>query len=220
MEDAEEILKLKFFSLLHPAPSLARQWWDVIRSKYTESQRHYHTLCHLTEMMHFLVEYSDALRHPESVAMAIFFHDVIYDPTRKDNEEQSAALYDEFASMCNEGVKLLHLKIKELILQTKCHSTEVNHASSSTYGTQDEHYFLDFDMAILGSPEEDYLKYANQIRKEYSHVPAEAYCTGRCQVLEGFLSTNNIYNTKEFQCRFEEQARQNMRKEIDRLQSK
>ncbi|KAJ6609712.1 hypothetical protein B0H10DRAFT_2296999 [Mycena sp. CBHHK59/15] len=53
--------------------------------------------------------------------------------------------------------------------------------------------FLDLDMAILADPPEAYEKYAQDIRKEYSHFPSDVYRTGRSKVLESFLSRERIY---------------------------
>ena len=53
---------------------------------------------------------------------------------------------------------------------------------SFRYGDSDEHYFLDFDMQVLGWDEADYDRYAEQIRQEYIHVPEQQYRTARAQV--------------------------------------
>lgn len=48
--------------------------------------------------------------------------------------------------------------------------------------TRDIHYFLDFDLSILGSNHVEYTLYAKKIREEYSHVEEEEYCKRRAQV--------------------------------------
>ena len=49
-------------------------------------------------------------------------------------------------------------------------------------GTRDLHYFLDFDLSILGTNPVEYTIYAKQIRKEYIHVEENDYCERRAQV--------------------------------------
>ncbi|KAG5500556.1 hypothetical protein JKF63_03650 [Porcisia hertigi] len=101
-----------------------------IYDRYTEPQRHYHTLEHLEEMFGQLVAYeaehgwhgayrpamvddcvspsplplegfsaADKIAHEWTgtlLLLSVFFHDVVYDPTRSDNEEASAAVAVEF----------------------------------------------------------------------------------------------------------------------------
>lgn len=100
-----------------------------VYDRYTEPQRHYHTLEHLEEMLGQLVAYeaehgwhgayipamiedpvssapsSELLTGADRVAhewtgtvllLSVLFHDVVYDPTRGDNEEASAAVAAEF----------------------------------------------------------------------------------------------------------------------------
>ncbi|EAN88867.1 hd phosphohydrolase family protein [Trypanosoma cruzi] len=77
-----------------------------IVARYTEPQRHYHTMTHLEEMLGCLARFQSeapvAHRLPAEgarrlvVELAIFFHDAVYDPRRSDNEERSAAWFQSF----------------------------------------------------------------------------------------------------------------------------
>ena len=49
--------------------------------------------------------------------------------------------------------------------------------------TRDIHYFLDFDLSILGSNPVEYTIYAKRIREEYNHIEEEEFCTRRAQVM-------------------------------------
>ena len=69
---------------------------------YREPQRHYHNFFHLRKLYDFydssvgLGQIEEAPdRH--TFLYSLWFHDVIYDPLRKDNEERSAGLFNEFA---------------------------------------------------------------------------------------------------------------------------
>jgi predicted metal-dependent HD superfamily phosphohydrolase len=109
-------------------------------------------------------------------------------------------------------------------------------------GQDDVHYFLDFDMAILGSSKEgeyrathfpgvhvshnpkhtftEYDTYKKQIREEYAHYDDTTYAQGRLKVLRLFLQIPNIFATKEFRENYELRARQNIAREIEELQAK
>ncbi len=63
--------------------------------------------------------------------------------------------------------------VAKWIIDTKTHTT------ADIQGDEDEAYFLDFDLAVLGEDEDQYDTYARHIRTEYAHYPDEAYRSGR-----------------------------------------
>jgi predicted metal-dependent HD superfamily phosphohydrolase len=79
--------------------------------------------------------------------------------------------------------------------------------------------FLDLDISILGAPEEKYNAYAKQIRKEYSSYSWEEYCRGRTKVMTSFLQRDRIFLTDHFHATYEEQARNNIQRELNSLQN-
>ncbi|KAK3607545.1 hypothetical protein CHS0354_025802 [Potamilus streckersoni] len=198
--------------------NLATKWWSVIREKYSEAHRAYHTLAHLEEILRNMEQCKVALQEPELVSLTVFFHDIIYEPKATDNEEKSAELFDNFAA---EELQLKFpegcLKVKEWILATKTHKTEV-HMTPDLYRNDDLHYFLDLDMAVLGRDPRGYQEYASQIRQEYHHLSEGEFCTGRAKVLKKFLAVPNIYATKFFRDRLEQRARENISMEIKKLE--
>ena len=77
---------------------------------------------------------------------------IIYNPKASDNEEKSAELFETFARECCLDAEKSD-KIKEWILLTKSHTTDA-HTTHGVYGSEDKHYLLDFDMAVLGWPQD------------------------------------------------------------------
>lgn len=57
---------------------------------YSEPHRHYHTVQHLTECLALLEAVEDQADRPAEVAIALWFHDAVYQPKRHDNEQKSA----------------------------------------------------------------------------------------------------------------------------------
>lgn len=53
------------------------KWWTVVRDRYSECHRHYHTLDHLNEMFQHLdsIKQHVALSRPQLISLAIFFHE-------------------------------------------------------------------------------------------------------------------------------------------------
>jgi len=184
------------------------QYWLELEKSYNFKSRYYHNLSHINELLQFYDKYEHELIKKNVVLFAIFYHDIIYDIKKKDNEKQSA----EFAK---NSLKDLNIKQEiinfcyDYILATKKHNID----SSDT----DLAYFLDFDMAVLGKDWEDYHIYTEKIRKEYQIYPSILYKKGRKKALESFLQTEQIYKTDAFFKLFEEQARKNIQKEINLL---
>ncbi|CAE7865795.1 unnamed protein product [Symbiodinium sp. KB8] len=79
--------------------------------------------------------------------------------------------------------------------------------------------FMDFDMAVLGRPWEQYEEYSRQIRREYSHVPEAVFCLARSAFLKSAAAdlSSPIYATETFRDSRESQARANAAKEAQLL---
>ncbi len=144
----------------------------------------------------------------DSIILAIWFHDVVYDVRRSDNEEKSAEFAETFLNNISYD-KLKIEKIKNLILKTKEHSKLYPNEDFDTK------LFLDLDLSILGTDDETYKNYAKNIRKEYSFVPDEVYNNARAKILESFLKLEYIFKTENMRMLFEIQARVNIKSEIE-----
>jgi predicted metal-dependent HD superfamily phosphohydrolase len=140
------------------------------------------------------------------VELALWFHDVVYDPRRGDNVEMSASYaVDALEMLVDEGSLR---RVRELILATG----HIGVVSGVDMGL-----VVDVDLAILGKPPIIYQRYEEAIRKEYSWVPLGDFSAGRASILRGFLEREHIYHTDVFRVRYEEQARQNLSHSIERL---
>ncbi|XP_067677643.1 uncharacterized protein [Haliotis asinina] len=191
------------------AVEVADKWWTTIVNKYTEDQRHYHTLDHIADMCVFYNNWKQRLRNSSAVALAIFFHDIVYDPKSSSNEQDSIQMFRDFAHEAELDAYLKDAAI-QLIDATITHVAVDN---------TDLKFFLDFDMAVLGRPAEGYSNYASQIQREYGHLDNATFNSKRSQVLQNFLARDHIFSTEEFTQLYEGKARSNMAKEITLLQS-
>eukprot|EP00903_Cladosiphon_okamuranus_P009506 g9058.t1 len=186
--------------------ALAEEWGNQLREGYSEDGRHYHTLEHLADMLEHADSDFPSLRHPPFVQLAIFFHDLVYDPKSGTNEEDSEALFAIFAG--SAGLKPPDSrKVSEYIIATKRHD-------ASASDDQDLRAFIDLDMAVMGRERSAYLAYASQIRQEYIHVPVETYCQKRAEVLRDFLAKGSIFSTEEYRRTLETPARANVAAEV------
>lgn len=151
-------------------------------------------------------QYVTHLQQPDVVQLAIFYHDIIYNPLRKDNEARSAQRAARELKQLQVSPEQIEA-VKNYILATQRHDLQ-------EFGTNsDLAYFLDFDLAILGADWETYFTFTQNIRKEYHIYPDVMYRSGRTKVLEHFLNKPTIYFTDIFQKEREAQARQNLQQE-------
>lgn len=187
--------------------ALIREYWNEIKHLYSQKNRPYHNLQHLVNMIDELQEVNENITDVDSILFSIFYHDIVYKSTAKDNEEKSAEIAKIRLHKINVDLEQID-KIYNQILATKSHEESDD---------SDTNYLLDFDLAILGKNWIDYERYTKQVRKEYSIYPDFMYNPGRKKVLKHFLTFDKIFKTAYFHEKYEKQARQNTAKEIDSL---
>lgn len=181
--------------------------YDALVSAYSEKHRYYHTVKHIEAMLKHFDSVKDQAERPEELELAIWFHDAIYKPFSKRNELDSAVWAKEF-SLSNgydlEGAE----RVSGLIMAT-LHNGEVS--------AKDQKLIVDIDLTILGSSPEIYEEFERNVRKEYKYVPSLIYRKKRKELLMSFLNRDSIYCSEYFNSRYEDLARVNIGKAIDRL---
>ncbi|WP_338350621.1 hypothetical protein [Nonlabens tegetincola] len=178
--------------------------WDEVIKNYSNKKRFYHNLNHLQHMFNELQEVEAFIESIDSIRLAVFYHDLIYKVTSAENEEQSADAFEKRISKTRfEHVDL----VKEMIIATKFHDKTLN---------SDSRYFLDSDLAVLGSSSSQYDEYTRLIRKEYQIYPTFLYRRGRLKVLRALLN-KPIYQTDYFTSKYEKQAQRNLKRELQTL---
>jgi predicted metal-dependent HD superfamily phosphohydrolase len=187
--------------------ALRETTFQQLAEAYGASDRHYHTLHHVRNLLDALERSGPVLNDPEVVKLAVWFHDAVYNSLRDDNEARSAALAKEFLSKTTLSADRCN-RVVFLIERTKDHTQPQPAADSDLL------YFLDADLQVLGAPEADYWQYARQVRQEYRLVPDFMYRRGRRKVLEKMLGTSQLYQTESFRSRLEASARRNLQAEL------
>lgn len=180
--------------------------YEKLKCRYTEPHRYYHNLRHIDACLEEYSEVQDILQDPFELWLAIWFHDVVYDPRGKDNEELSA----QYAEATLQGTleRDTQSLVSQLILATKHDKL----ASSNS-----ERFIVDIDLAILGKDRTIFTEYEMNIRREYEWVPEDMFRRGRANILKGFLARDSIYQTEHFYEKYEDSARDNIRHSISAL---
>ena len=167
---------------------------------YGEAHRAYHTLQHLGECLAHLSREQDGAERPAEVALALWFHDAIYDVHQHDNEARSADWARQAvlrAGLAPEVAERVHA----LVMATR-HDAQPAGA--------DARLLVDIDLAILGATPARFAEYERQIRIEYAHVPPAVFEPRRRAILGGFLARDPLYLTAPMRARLEASARANL----------
>jgi predicted metal-dependent HD superfamily phosphohydrolase len=174
---------------------------------YAEPHRAYHTLQHLEECFAQLDAAVDLAERPGEIAIALWFHDAVYDTHRADNEARSADWAREVVTQSG-GSDEVALRVSQLVLATR---------HSGAPAEPDARLLVDIDLAIFAAEPDRYDEYERQIRFEYQWVPEGIFRDTRRRILSDFLARARIYTTVFFADRCEHSARRNLQRAIAHL---
>ena len=152
------MLKKTFIELLTnytDNSNLTNELWTEIENRYSDKKRHYHTLEHLDILLTQLTVVKDEIQNWDTILFTLYYHDIIYNATKSNNEEKSAELAEKRLkriSVSNDKIELC----KSQILATKSHIKSID---------SDTNYFTDADLSVLGQDWETYALYYKNVRK-------------------------------------------------------
>ena len=192
-----------------------RRFWperlpDSLRAEleaaYDDPGRGYHDRLHLAEVLGHvddLIAGDDPRR--EAVLLAAWFHDAVYDG-RDDDEERSARLAEQ--ELTGFPAELV-AEVARLVRLTRTHRpADDDHAGM---------VLCDADLAILAAGDDRYADYVRGVRSEYAHVSDADFAAGRSAVLRDLLAKPTLFHLPKARARWEERARDNVRRELARL---
>ncbi len=197
------------FAVLTGDSPTARTEWAAVVAAWSEPHRRYHDLHHLAAVLGLVDELGAAADDPAAVALAAWYHDVVYDPRRGDNEQVSA-------ERARAGLRGLvpPARVEEvvrLVLLTAGHDAAPGDANGAV--------LCDADLAVLAAPPEAYAAYASAVRAEYGHLSDEVFTAGRISVLESLLALPALYRLPATAA-WEPRARANLTAELGLLRSR
>ena len=176
---------------------------------YSEPHRKYHTIQHLNECLTHLESIGALADHADEVELALWFHDAIYDTSKKDNEKRSAEWARDSVLAADVSSEKAN-RIFELVMATTHNVLPEG---------RDAEILVDIDLGILGADGARFDSYEVQVREEYSFVPEFQYRQARRKVLEEFVNRKWIYSTEPFRSNYEARARDNIARSIARLRA-
>jgi predicted metal-dependent HD superfamily phosphohydrolase len=188
----------------------SRTEWAALVEAWSQPHRRYHGLAHLAAVLGLVGELAAAATDPDAVRLAAWYHDVVYDPRRDDNEQVSA-------ERARAGLRGLVdddrvAEVARLVLLTAGHDPQPGDADGAV--------LCDADLAVLAGPPEAYAGYASAVREEYGHLPDEVFVAGRIAVLEHLLALPELYRLTAVAAGWTPRARANMTAELTLLRSR
>jgi predicted metal-dependent HD superfamily phosphohydrolase len=183
---------------------ISRTEWAALIDAWSEPHRQYHDLSHLAAVLGLVGQLDAAATDPAAVRLAAWYHDAVYDPTRGDNEEVSAA-------RAGAGLRGLvsderAAEVERLVLLTTTHDAAPEDANGAV--------LCDADLAVLASPPDAYAAYASAVRAEYGHLSDEVFTAGRIAVLEHLLALPQLYRLPAIAAEWTPRAQANLAAEL------
>ncbi|MGK5115128.1 HD domain-containing protein [Geodermatophilus sp. CPCC 205506] len=188
----------------------SRTEWAAVVAAWSEPHRRYHDLAHLAAVLGLVGELSAAAADPAAVRLAAWYHDVVYDPRRGDNEQVSA-------ERARAGLRGLVpeervAEVVRLVLLTARHDPAPDDPNGAV--------LCDADLAVLAGPPAAYAGYASAIRAEYGHLSDAEFTAGRTAVLEHLLALPALYRLPAVAAEWTPLARANIAAELSLLRTR
>ncbi len=212
-------LRVAWLQYVSSSPAGTRSF-DNVLARHRQSHRHYHGVRHLRWVVRHALELIAAPRAGQTgasqtgasdagvIVAAAFFHDVVYDATRSDNEAASARVATR--SLIELGWEPDRVdRVASMILATATHTSQPDDLDTAV--------LLAADLAVLAAEPSAYGDYVRGVRREYAHVSDTAWRAGRSGLLRGLLQREHIYDPGLGLDRWELRARANIAAELAEL---
>jgi len=166
---------------------------DEVIERYEEPHRYWHVISHINDLLKNINELYNIKkinkREFELLNIVTIFHDIVYNTTKKDNEEKSVeymlSKYENYNNI-NSNEKNVKI-ISDIILNTKTHDSNERLCK----------IFNDLDTNVLDDEFINMLDWENKIYNEYKWVGWNTYKIKRIEFLNSSIkdhigNKNNI----------------------------
>jgi predicted metal-dependent HD superfamily phosphohydrolase len=205
-----ELVGFAAWSALAGDSDTSRTEWAAVLDAWGQPHRRYHDLRHLAAVLGLVATLEEAAADPAAVRLAAWYHDVVYDPRRGDNEAVSAerALAGLRGLVPDERVE----EVVRLVLLTAGHDAGPDDANGAV--------LCDADLAVLAGPPAAYAAYASAVREEYGHLSDAEFTAGRIAVLEHLLGLGTLFRLPAVAAEWTPLARANLTTELTLLRTR
>jgi predicted metal-dependent HD superfamily phosphohydrolase len=177
----------------------------ALERQYSAPGRHYHTLAHLDAVLATFDQLCHLAPNPDVAELALWLHDVVWEPMRDDCEQRSA----EWAIAHLPDLPAFRA-LPALILETR-------HLAAPSVDP-DAAVVRDADLSILAADEPAFDAYERAVRAEYAMLPTVQFNAGRTRILADFAGRRPLYFTATGQS-WDPRARANLARSLARLKA-
>ncbi|EYR63104.1 hypothetical protein N866_02935, partial [Actinotalea ferrariae CF5-4] len=183
--------------------------------RWTEPERHFHNLRHLTDVLMRVDELAEETHEPDLVRLAAWYHGAVFDAAERtsyagrggEDEQASAVLARE--QLTGLGVPAASAeRVAYLVTALRRHNPDPDDFDCAV--------LCDADLAVLAAEPQRYKAYLEDVRAEYAHLPVEAFVRARIRILERLTERPRLF-VSPLGAAWEEPARQNTAAELHRL---
>jgi pantetheine-phosphate adenylyltransferase len=195
----EDKIIMKLVRLLYTrcgfTPDMAVSEAKLVIDKWHEPHRYFHTLKHLNYILTSIENVKEWDEYSvDALSLAAYYHDVVYDPSSKYNEEHSAVFFMEHTNSLYSKDPFI-ITVNNIILET-----DLSKTPSFELSVQ----FRKLDTSsIYEASFEELIAYEESIFKEYQCYSYKYYKVGRIKLLQELLriapnTTNHIYDVIQY----------------------
>lgn len=180
--------------------------WNAFVSMYGDQNRYYHNFTHIHNCLTRLDYWHAPLAERDNIELALWFHDLVFDPKRADNKRASAGLAKHYIKSHKQLDRVI-----QLILATKHNAAKFDYSEVT---------ICDIDIQVFGADEERYQNYVQMRYKEAHDVEIDIYLMNRRHQINNFLSRNSVFSDTSYKNQFNEIAKHNLTNELNAIRLK
>ena len=180
-------------------PELGSEIAETLLGFYSESERFYHTFKHIEFCLGLFDQVKGQCNDADSLELAIWFHDAVYNFPLVENEKLSADYFMEVS----DGFfsEELRQKIYSLVIVTDHKTLTAN---------TDQKILVDIDLSSFGLPWERFIADGENVRRELSYLNEDDFYRQQIGFMKQLTAGKHFYKTPWFQDQFESTARANI----------
>jgi predicted metal-dependent HD superfamily phosphohydrolase len=199
----EEDLAARYRALIRKLggdAAAAKPVFDRVHAAWGEERRRYHGIEHLVDCLRELDGAHATSPTAELVELALWYHDVIYEPGAQACEERSAQML--LADVATLAIPVEAARAAADLVRSTAHASD-----SIETNTPATDLILDIDLSILGRDALRFMDFEYGVEEEYAAVSGIEFRVGRGRFLAALLARPRLFRTEYFRVRYEQRAR-------------